>query len=414
LFPFTDTTLFLYDLTNTYMEGSCLGNQLATYGHCKSKRYDCPLLTLSLLVSNDGMPLVSHVYKGSQSEPETMENMIKRIETLTWNDPRQLTLIKPTIVMDRGIATKENINYLRENGYSYIVARREDESEEYRAFFEKEQDLFTCISDRRRSVYGDENNVYVRRLDELNDSGICKVLCISDGKARKEKAIDDKRDKRLLADIAALTQSIKKGSIKNLTKIQEHLDKKIKKYKTVAKHYNIDLVIDNGKVTGINITKQPTQAQNDKLYGCYVIESTLTNLDEVSLWKLYMTQSRVESAFRAMKGNLGMRPVYHQTSERSAAHLFITVLGYHMLATMSKQMEKWHDTRDWSTIHEILSTHMRNTIIMKDDAGKVIHVRVSGLPEQTHLDIYTKLGIKNPLKTVTYRVKIDCSDLTKF
>jgi transposase len=139
LFPFTDSTLFLYDLTNTYMEGSSLGNDLAARGHCKSKRTDCPLLTLSLLVSDDGMPLVSHVYKGNQSEPETMEDMIKRVETLMWGD--QLSLIKPTIVMDRGIATNDNVAYLQENGYSYVVVRREDESEEYRALFESGKDL---------------------------------------------------------------------------------------------------------------------------------------------------------------------------------------------------------------------------------------------------------------------------------
>ena len=414
LFPFTDTTLFLYDLTNTYMEGSCLGNDLAAYGHCKSKRNDCPLLTLSLLVSNDGMPLVSHVYKGNQSEPETMETMLRRIETLNWQAPNQLTLIKPTIVMDRGIATNDNVDYLRSNGYSFIVVRREDESEEYRTFFEAERDTFTCISGRRRSVYGDENSVYVKRIDVDDDTDICKVLCISEGKARKEKAIDAKHDKRFLDDIAGLTKSIKKGTIKNLDKIRARLANKIKRHKAVSKRYSTDLIVENGKAVGIKTVKTPIQAEAEKLYGCYVIESTLTQLDATDLWKLYMTQSRVESAFRSMKHNLGMRPVYHQNDERSAAHLFITVLGYHILATMSNLLHNLQDTREWSTLRDVLSTHMRNTIIMKDEAGSVIHVRVSGQPEDEHLDIYTKLGVKNPLKTITYRVKTDPSDPTNF
>ena len=145
--------------------------------------------------------------------------------------------------------------------------------------------------------------------------------------------------------------------------------------------------------------------EDERLYGCYVIESTLKHLDEVSLWHLYMTQSKVESAFRAMKSNLGMRPVYHQKSGRSAAHLFITVLGYHILASMRNIMEKCKDTRDWSTLRDVLSTHTRSTIIMKDDVGRVIHTRVSGLPEEGHQDIYLKLGVKSPLKTVAYLVK---------
>jgi len=78
-----------------------------------------------------------------------------------------------------------------------------------------------------------------------------------------------------------------------------------------------------------------------------------------------------------------------------------------MLATLNNLLAKTQDTRDWATIRDILSTHTRNTIIMKDESGKVIHVRVSGLQEDEHSNIYSKLGVKNLLKTVTYLVKTD-------
>ena len=417
LFPFTEATIFLYDLTNTYMEGSCLGNSLASYGHCKSKRYDCPLITLSLLVSNDGMPIVSHIYKGNQSEPQTMEDMIKRLETLVWGDSGQLALINPTVVMDRGIATDDNIAYLNSKSYSYIVVRREDESEDYRTLFEADRESFTCISGRRRSVYGNENNVYVKKIDDDSNNGICKVLCISDGKACKEKAIDvkktAKKDQILLDSVEGLTRSIKKGTIKKLDKIRNRLANIKKQHKSSAKKYNIELIVDNGKATGVNIIEKPVDEHIEKLYGCYVIESTHTELDDISLWKLYMTQSRVESSFRSMKSDLGMRPVYHQNDERCAAHLFITVLGYHILATIANLLDKSQDTREWSTIRDVLSTHTRNTIIIKDKEGNVLHVRVSGLPEEEHLDIYQRLNIKNPVKTITHHVRSDYSDPTK-
>ena len=417
LFPFTDATIFLYDLTNTYMEGSCLGNNLASYGHCKSKRYDCPLITLSLLVSNDGMPIVSHIYEGNQSEPETMEGMIKRLETLAWGDCGQLTLIKPTVVMDRGIATADNVAYLRSKEYSYVIVRREDETEDYRTLFEAERESFTCISGRRRSVYGNDNNVYVKKADIDDEAGICKVLCISDGKAHKEKAITDKKadkkDQALLDAIEGLNRSINKQTIKKLNKIQNRLANIKKKHKAVVKKYSIELIIDKGKATGISIVGKPVEEQIEKLYGCYVIESTHTELDDTALWKLYMTQSRVESSFRSMKSDLGMRPVYHQNGERSAAHLFITVLGYHMLATIANRLEESLDTREWSTIRDILSTHMRNTIIMKDKEGNVFHVRVCGQPEEDHKDIFVKLDVKNPLKSITHMVRSVPSDPTE-
>ena len=410
LFPFTDSTIFLYDLTNTYMEGACLDNKLAKRGHCKSKRYDCPLIALSLLVSDDGMPITSHIYAGNQSEPETMANMIARLETLTWGDNGQIPLIKPTIVMDRGIATDDNITWLKENEYSYIVVRREDDSPEYRDMFVTGRETFTCISGRRRSVYGDENNVYVKRIDIDDDPGICKVLCISDGKVRKEKAIDSKKDSKLLDDIGHLSQSINKGTIKNLVKIQKRLDKIKNRHKKAAEKYSISLTIADGKATGVEALKLQAATDIEKLFGCYVIESTHIELNETELWKLYMTQSRVENSFHAMKSDLGMRPVYHQKGKRTAAHLFITVLGYHLLATIGNLLGKFQDTREWSSIRDVLSTHMRNTIIMKDKDGSVLHTRVNGQPEEEHLDIYTKLGVHNPLKTLTYKVKSDCSD----
>jgi transposase len=88
------------------MEGSSLKNGLAAYGHCKSKRFDCPIITLSLLANSNRIPVFSHIYKGNQAEPETMKDMIKRFKTLHWSDPGQLSFIVPSFVMDRGIAAK--------------------------------------------------------------------------------------------------------------------------------------------------------------------------------------------------------------------------------------------------------------------------------------------------------------------
>jgi hypothetical protein len=109
LFPGDAHTVFLYDLTNTYMEGNSLGDKLAKRGHCKSKRTDCPLITLSMVVRNDGTPVASHIYKGNQSEPETLIDVLDRLDAMFGYDSPQLTLEKPTLVMDRGIATHDNV-----------------------------------------------------------------------------------------------------------------------------------------------------------------------------------------------------------------------------------------------------------------------------------------------------------------
>lgn len=401
LFPHDAGTIFLYDLTNTYMEGSCLGNKLAERGHCKSKRTDCPLITLSLLVDGDGMPIVSHIYKGNQSEPETMEDMIKRIESMAWGN--QMMLLKPTVAMDRGIATQSNVDYLRARQYPYIIIKREDEREEYREQFETERHNFTHIGQNRKSAYGDENNVYVKKLVPDGED-ICKVLCVSDGKARKEKAIDAKKIQRFLDDINKLDKSIKNGKIKNLAKTSDKLERIAKKHKMASEIYSFSVSkTGDGKAAGIVFEKKA--AFEETLYGCYVMESTHKELSDIELWKLYMTLTHVESAFRTMKSELGMRPVYHQNESRSGAHLFITVLAYHLLAVIERLLMQKGDHRQWSTIREVLSTHTRNTVIITDKSGNTDHVRVSGAPESMHQEIYDILEIKDPLKQVVLRVK---------
>jgi transposase len=384
-FPHSEATVFLYDITNTYLEGHGLGNTLAERGHCKSKRFDCPLITLSLVVGDDGMPICSQIFKGNQSEPETMQSIMQRLSQRIHG--RQFPLFKPTVAMDRGIATADNVNWLRDNGYHYIVIKREDDSEDYRRQFETELDTFELVSSKK-SIYGDENNVYVRKEPI---SGMCRVLCYSEGKARKEKAIAAANP--FLDDIVRFRASILKGTIKKTEKIKDKLQRIIDKHKRLSSVYETVLESSDGKITGISLSKK--EQVSAPLYGCYVIESSHADMSAAQLWKLYMTLSRVESAFRSMKETLGMRPIYHQTADRSAAHLFITVLAYHILAFAENILSKHGDTRSWGSLRNVMSTLMRGTVSMRDDQGTCYFVRVSGTPDDEHQLILDKLSVRS-------------------
>ena len=389
LFPDTADTIYLYDLTNTYFGGNGLGNALANRGHSKNKRYDCPLITLGMVVNGDGMPICSQIYKGNQSEPETMEGMMERLMYRLHGS--QIPLIKPTVAMDRGIATDDNVKWLRENGYHYIVIKREDGNAEYRQEFEARRDTFELVRSKK-SVYGEDSNVYVRR-GAAGDDGMCRILCYSEGKERKEKAIADRKGNPFLEDIENLRKSIQKGTIKNREKIANKLQRIIGKHGRKAKDYEAALELAGEKVIGISADRKT--AEVEPLYGCYVIESSHSDMSAQEIWKLYMTLTHVESAFRSMKETLGMRPVYHQTSERSEAHLFITVLAYHLLASIENIMAQQGDNRTWGALREVMSTLMRGTVTMRDNMGVTYDLRVSGEPEDEHRDILDKLGVRN-------------------
>jgi transposase len=385
-FPHSEKTIYLYDLTNTYLEGHGLNNILAARGHCKSKRYDCPLLTLALIVGDDGMPLCSEIYKGNQSEPETMGSMMERL--LRRLHGSQIPMVKPTVAMDRGIATEDNVSWLRKNGYHYVVIKREDGCEEYRQKFELERELFQ-LAGSKKSIYDEDHAIYVR-MEPVNED-ISRVLCISEGKAKKERAIHEKKERPFLGRIETLRMSIQKGTIKKAEAIEQKLSRIFASYPNISKHYEASLVKTEGKITGVSIRKK---AETSKpLFGCYVIETTHATLSATEIWKLYTTLTRVESAFRSMKETLGMRPVYHQTAARSSAHLFITVLAYHLLATLENILTQQDDTRTWGTVRDTMSTLVRGTVSMRDDQGVSYHLRLSGEPEDVHKDILQKLGI---------------------
>lgn len=109
----------------------------------------------------------------------------------------------------------------------------------------------------------------------------------------------------------------------------------------------------------------------------------------------------IEDAFRCMKSELGLRPVYHQKEHRVDGHLFITVLAYHVMHTIRFKLRSQGIDFCWGTIRKGLSTHMRLTTTMKRDDGKVIHIRKSSRPEPFHLKIYDALKLsRRPGKTI--------------
>jgi transposase len=390
-------TIFLYDLTNTYFEGAGLGNSIAEYGKCKSKRTDCRLVTLALVVDSMGFPILSEIYAGNQSEPETLDSVINRIEEDLYGN--QLSMLKPTLAMDRGIATEDNIKLMVAKGFPYVIIERSDVSKEYDEQFKSAKTQFEKVETSHRSVYGDVNHVYVKKVE--NSPTTCRVLCLSEGKEKKEIAIAGKKDENFLEDVTKLKKSIAKGYIKSYNKIIERLGRIKERHSKVSKNYifNVTKTCDESPVE-IDVGKKIEDTKSNNLFGCYVIETTHKNLKAQEIWKLYMTLATIEGAFRAMKSELGFRPVHHHNADRTKGHLFISVLAYHLLNMIETEMKRAGDNREWSTLREVLSTHQRSTIVMRADDNSVHHIRLSSTPESEQKKIYDILGVKDELKQI--------------
>lgn len=389
--------VFLYDLTNTYFEGVCLKNELAEHGKCKSKRTDCPLVTLALVVDEHGFPVYSKIYAGNQSEPETLNDVL---EKLLQEKTTLFQYVTPTFVMDRGIATKENIAIMKEKKLDYIVIERSAVEKQYKEEFEHAREGFEKINAETKSEYGDANDVYIKKIDHTEET--CRVLCLSEGREKKETAIDTKKEERFITDISKIKASINKGNIKEPGKVYERVGRLKQKYSSMAKYYDVTVIEDEEtkKATDLTWIKKEIRKERTVLTGCYVIETTHKEYDALEIWELYMTLTNVEGAFRALKTDLGMRPVYHQNKERTEGHLFISVLAYHLLINIERRLREKQDHRKWSTIKTQLSTHRRTTIIYTDSNNEINHLRVSGIPESKHKEIYKLLDVKDPTKRI--------------
>jgi len=389
IFP-DSSTLFLYDLTNTYFEGQCKNNSIAKRGKSKEKRSDCPLIALALLVDSRGYPIFSQIYEGNKSESITLTDVLDRLEA---DSKKTLFSEKPTIVADRGIATKDNIALLVKRGYPYMVIERKRSETNYKEEFERAKGSFD-------KIIKDDGTIYFKKIKA---DGVARLLVLSEAKKEKEEAMDSLKESRFLEDAGKLKKSVSRGSVILLSKIQIRIGRLMQKYPTVAKYYDMSAETDEAgkKVLALKVSKKKEKRDDRKvLTGCYVIETTHIDMKAADILKSYHSLTRIEAAFKSLKTDLGIRPVYHQTGQRSMGHLFISVLAYHLLNTIELDLASSGERVKWSTIKDELSTHMRTTVILTGTDGDIHHTRVSSRPELRHREIYDLLKIKDPLKRI--------------
>jgi transposase len=388
LFGFKET-ITLYDLTNTYFEGSGAANKLGKRGHSKEKRTDCPLVTLGLMLDSSGFPKCSKVFEGNVSEPVTLEKMIKGMEQKSSSDLFKHP--KATIVMDAGIATEDNINWLKKNQYPYIVVSRKH----HRQF------------DEDKAVIVKQDNDCTVKVQRVIDSDNDEVLlyCHSSKREKKEQAINDRFTTNFEEALTRLESGLhKKRHIKKYDKVLEKIGRLKQQYSKAAKHYKIDVSKDekSGNAVKIIWNRQAALDTKDSLPGVYCLRTSHTELDEDTLWHTYTMLTDLEAVFRSLKSELGMRPVFHQITKRVTGHLFISVLAYHLVHSTRYQLKKANITSSWSDLRKQLAGQNRVTISMQCKNHDVIHIRKSSRPEPRQQKIYSALGIGfHPGATIT-------------
>lgn len=390
--------VYLYDLTNTYFEGNKANSDLCKRGKSKEKRDDCPLVTLALVVDQNGFPVYSKIYNGNQSEPKTLPEILSAI----YEEQEDLIdrLALPAVIMDRGIATHKNLEYMKKKRYNYFVIERRDTVKDFKNEF---QDLASF----EETLDNNNSKLYLKKMSLAED--LTKVLVYSVAKSLKEIGITSKREQRFLEEAAKLIISFQRGYLKDRDKIMVRIGRIREKYSAVSGQYDFNIQSDPlqvGRVLSIDLIETKHKSSKSEFPGCYVIETNNCDLSAKQVWDFYMKLSEVESAFRAMKSELGTRPIYHRTDSRIEAHLFYSVLAYAIMKSITYKLNQKGYHASWSTIKESVRSHKRATITFTDSQGYSIHIRQTSLPEQKAAKIYSLLGIKVSKHQVTTKHQV--------
>jgi transposase len=354
-----------------------------------------------------------------------------------------------TVVVDRGMSSKENLATIRSRGCHYMVATRQSERDAYLAEIEDSEGWFT-FEKLRHGKYWDTvlNRISIKRVsgtaaekvkekrlktaqqkferaqkaaDLAQDKGEdangtlmkslkavelnidlkyaeqesahqeCLIICVSEGRVEKDRAIREKQEKKFLTDAAALKTRVAAGKLKS-NKVHENIGRLKERYSRVARYY--DLVFDD-TTNEFSYTENKAKKELAKeLDGSYIIRTDRTDLTDQEIWQTYMLLTRVESAFRDMKTPLLERPIFHQLERRVQTHIFICLLAYHLLALVEKLFRDKGIATSWETIREKLRTHQVTTIVMPyQSSKKILRVRRGTTPEKPHIEIYDTLGI---------------------
>ena len=139
--------------------------------------------------------------------------------------------------------------------------------------------------------------------------------------------------------------------------------------------------------------------------GVYCLRTTLVELDNATLWRTYTMLTNLEAVFRSLKTDLGLRPVFHQIDRRVEGHLFISVLAYHFVHTLRRQLKDQGNDASWETLRQTMATQQRVTATLQRRDGRTVHVRKATRPEPRHQTINEILGLA-PNPGGTHRVLV--------
>jgi transposase len=376
----------LYDVTSTYFEGKAERNKKAARGYSRDQRPDCKQVNIGLVVTPEGLPIGYEVFAGNTADVTTLQEMVELMEK-KYGKPKRIW------VLDRGMVSEENIDFLRQRGARYIVGTPKSQLKAFEAKLLEQEDW--------KEV---EPGIEVKLVAHPDGSSEEQyVLCRSSARREKELAMLEGQRLRLRAQLDKTHASLVRRPAKEPGKIERRIGRWLGRFPAAERLLEVEVERNaKGHACGLNITERSERSAWTALaHGAYLLRTNCTEQDPAKLWRWYIQLCQAEEAFRISKSDLSLRPVFHQKTERVEAHILVCFLSLALWRTLEMWMRgKGLGDCARQLIKEIVTVRSMDVVLpvrdLDSDATHELRLRIVARPDRPVAELLHHLGLQLP------------------
>ena len=373
----------IYDVTSTFFEGQAAGNTLAARGYSRDNRPDCQQVCIGLVVSPEGLPLAYEIFAGNRTDVTTVQDIVKLME-------EKYGHAKRIWVLDRGMVSEANIEFLRARLAHYIVGTPKAQLRQFEAALLETKDW--------RAVRPD---VEVKLLPHPDGKGQEQfVLCRSQARREKEKAMLARQEERLWQKLREIQHSLEKKP-QPADQIERRVGKWLGRYPAADKLFEVEVCVNEQRqACALSVACVVDRSQwARRAQGAYLLRTNCAEQDPAKLWEWYLQLQQAEAAFRCAKSDLGLRPVFHQKTERVEAHILVCFLSLALWRTLEMWMKgKGLGTCARQLVAEIATIKSMDVIlpVKAGEGSSELCLRTVTRPERLVAELLQRLGLQLP------------------
>ncbi|MDE2106872.1 MAG: IS1634 family transposase [Patescibacteria group bacterium] len=368
--------LLLYDVTSTFIEGEGESNDQMKRGYSRDQRPDCKQVCIALVVSRCGMPLGYEVFDGNRTDVTTVEEIVTTIEERYGKADR-------IWVMDRGMMSKKNLEFLKKDGRRYILGASRGSLRKF------EQDL---IKDDWTAI---RDGLEVKKRSS-EDGKETFILCRSRDRKAKEEAIHAKFEQRIEDELNKIVQRCAKQKLKAAT-LDRRIGALLAKNSRARSLFKVEVKPREDGGSDLVWSKNENNREWSQLSeGCYLLRSNINNWSAEELWKAYIQLTEAETAFRIQKSDLQLRPIWHQKKERVQAHILVCFLAYVLWKTFGQLCKRAGLGDEPRQIFDELAHIKMVDVVMQTKEGVQIRRRCIADPEKHQKVLLDMLRFRLP------------------